>query len=267
MKLTPSSFRFFKTLLALIAGPALGLGTPAAYSATASLTLNGVNWGTNYYNPDVRTGPTYDAMPNATLGATSPAWVAGSTSGSAALVDDYIKIDTSASGTAQSYRQIAAWDPTKDSTVEWVMKVESQTGTASAGSILCAGQSKYITLTIGTSQLTLGNKVVTGLDFTQWTTFRLTLTGMNTATPQATLYINGSTTPIATAAFNGSSALTYLQFGDGNSGASESGITDWREIRWTSAGAFAPVPEPSSMILGGLGAALWIFATNRRNRP
>jgi hypothetical protein len=74
------------------------------------------------------------------------------------------------------------------------------------------------------------------------------------------LYVDGSTTPAHT--WNGTaSAADYLSFGVPNA-SQAGGQIEWDYVRWTNAGAYAPVPEPASLTLLALGG----LALRRRRR-
>lgn len=73
----------------------------------------------------------------------------------------------------------------------------------------------------------------------------------NESTGPLAIYVDGNTTP-AHSWVGGASGYSELAFGD--LGNSAQGQVQWDYVRWTNAGAYAPVPEPASLSLLALGA-------------
>jgi hypothetical protein len=188
-----------------------------------------VNWGINYYNPDVLTGGQYDKSPtNAT-----PKWVA-QYSASNALVDSYLRISTMTNNRL-FYYTTNNWNLSEDMTVEATLRVVSSSGTSAAGSLRFGNPNFYGTVLFNT------NKIGSVLqDMTDWTTVRLVFQGMsstNTATMK--VYVNNSTNVLYTSkTWTGGTTLNQLGFGDPNTSSTD-GTIEWESIRWTS-GAFVP---------------------------
>lgn len=237
-----------------------------AHGATNALFANGVDWSTNYYNPDITVNVgDYDKLP--TGANTTPIWTPGSYAAPGwELTNNALRINTSTNGAALSFRQTNNWDATRDTTIEFRLRVVEQDSTAWAGSVLFANGAKWQTFYVTTNSVKLAAASPIAGDFTQWTVFRITLENM-TSSPTAKLYINNQTNVYSTSTTFNSAAINYLQFGDGSTGASESGIVEWDYIRWTSAGAFPvtlPIPEPMVVTLLALGGFLIFRRPKRR---
>lgn len=242
----------------------------AIVAASLPLNMNGVEWGTNYYAPGLGGQPSFDGLPYSSSGSnpSSPVWPVAVVDplSSTTLGADFLRIDTSAVGANLAYFASSDggsgsdfnWNAEIATTVEVTLAVTSQTGTNSA-SLLAFGSSNYfIRMDFSTTAVYFGGHVVTG-DFSAMTTYRITMADMNTATPTASLYLNNSSEAVATmngttpGNFYASGGLNFMQFGDADPGPSMGGVVDWQGIRWLPEMAVAPIPEPSAMVLSGLG--------------
>lgn len=196
------------------------------------LTTNGVNWGTNYYNPDVQVGDPYDGLPT----DATPKWTRGGAMvGGTTLTDSYLRI-TTAVGKSEFYSTKSNWDLSGDATVEATLRVIDQAGASGAGSIRFGNSDFYGTI------LFSANKIGTvAHDLTAWTTVRIVFEGMSsTNTATAKVYVNNNPKALFTSKrWTAGSTLNQLTFGDPNS-TSTDGTMDWESIRWTCSGAFAP---------------------------
>jgi hypothetical protein len=212
-----------------------GLSAYTAWSAKAPLTTNGVNWGVNYYDPDAQSGDRYDKLPNDPDG-TFPVWTAEYNTGSYTLNDSYLRISTAA-GKRQSFSTKSNWDLTGNTTVEAVVRIVSQSGKSGAGSIVFGNANFYGTVLISADSIGKCRH-----DFTQWTTVRLVFENMHDMSSAVVkVYLDHNPSPVLTSkTWTAGSTINLLRFGDPNT-ASTDGTVEWDSIRWTSAGAFAPV--------------------------
>lgn len=249
--------------LTMALGVLAWLAASPSQGATNTIFANGVDWSTNYYNPDVTIGVgDYDKDP---VGPnTSPVWTISNVSATRTLTNNALRIDTSAAGASLAFRQTQNWDATQDTTIEFRLRIIEHSGSSYAGSVLFANGAKWQNMYFSTNSVLLsGSGSPVSGDYTQWTLFRITLEDMTT-TPTAKLYINNQTNVFSTSTTFNSAGINYLQFGDGSTSSSfESGIIEWDFVRWTSTGAF-PAPEPSAAALLALGALL--FSARRRMR-
>ncbi len=92
-----------------------------------------------------------------------------------------------------------------------------------------------------------GNQGQPTFDVTQFNTYRFTFAADGTAN----VYLNNDPTPRLTSSGNTLSGLTNFSFGD--LGAVGAGTGSYDYIYWTTAGAFAPVPEPAGIFLMVIG--------------
>lgn len=240
-----------KKPLKLIFCAALVLGCRISEAALLPIEANGVNW-TYYYNPDVNPDTDYyDKLPTES-GATSPLWsYVGLFDASQTVVDDYLRLSSTGENSQVHYAQTAGWNGAQDTTLEVRLRVVETTGSWANAFFLSTG-SKWATVDFNsTSILSLTN-----LDLTQWTVIRFTLTG-GANNPDLNIYINNNPTASTIKdLFAGVTTDNYLRFGDIAPGSYAGGIVDYDYIRWTSEGAFAPVPEPATSALLGLGAMM-----------
>lgn len=251
-----------KKQLKLIFYVALVLGCRISEAAVLPIQANGVNW-TYYYNPDVNPDMDYyDKLPTET-GATTPVWsYVGLYDASQTIVDDYMRLATTGEDSQAHYFQTTGWNGALDTTLEVRLRVVETTGYWANAFFLSTG-SKWATVDFNsTSILSLS-----GLDLSEWTVIRFTLTGGAT-NPDLNIYINNNPTAFTISGlFVGDTSDNYLRFGDIAPGGYAGGIVDYDYIRWTSAGAFAPVPEPGTSVLLGLAAVLGtVLGVRRRKR-
>jgi hypothetical protein len=227
---------------------------------------NGVRW-THYYNPDVRADHTlYDGIPTDSV-TTSPTWAAGSFSaGSVAEVsENFLRIGTAASDGSRTFRQSNGYDlgtSASSFTLEARFRVTALNADATyAGSFLFGTGTNGRWGEILYSQTSIGG--ATGLDLTDWTLVRFTITGATTSAPLVSIFVNGSQTANATMTLTAAATLAYFQIGDGSTASFTGGVSEWDYLRWTNEGAYAPIPEPSSLALFGVAA---LYAVVRRKK-
>lgn len=256
-------------LVTLVAGIVLLASMQVSRSATANFVKNGIDWGTNYYNPDViEDTALYDKLPTAT-GQTFPVWAVNSkTAGTIpAIIENYLRISTS--GTQlDSYKTSVGFDPllTGSLTVETRLRVVSvASGSTRAGSFVLNLGGYWIDFNIsGTSIGTSAeSSLLTGLNLSEWTTIRFTIVDATTA-PTLAIYLNNSATPSATTTkFNTGASVTSIIFGDASGSTATGGVMDWDYIAWSSSGAVAPVPEPAGQAMLGVSGIMAVFALRR----
>jgi hypothetical protein len=148
----------------------------------------------------------------------------------------------------------APWDPTgAGSTVEMRFKSDSVDASGWSGSALISTGLSQWAIRIGDFVSISGddyNLVANGFDPTVFHTFRFTTAN---DTGDLNMYIDGSTSVTHVFTGGAASAVSRLAFGD--LGQPEEGTAEWDYMRWTNAGAFAPVPEPGMMSLATIGLA------------
>lgn len=218
----------------------------------STLYANGVNWGTNYYHPDERNGVQYDGLPLDGL-QTSPVWTQFTTVGSSTIMvtNDYLSISTDSPADVVGFKQTRdhGFDLANDSTVEITFRVASQLNTYAAGNLHLAEEHGADTKR---SVFYLYADKITGAssankyehDFTQWTTVRMTIEDFtNAANREINVYIDNDPFPVLTETNVYGTTANYegLMFGDLSSVGG--GTVEYRSIRWTSEGAFAPVVD------------------------
>lgn len=246
-----------------------------------TVTENGVNWLYNY-DPDVNLDADYyDKRPedinNTALGARNRYFGGPGGTGSATINENYLRTVTGV-GNKLEYNTAYGYDVSAGNsiTIETRLRVVEMTGTQFAGGFLLGAgavegstaEGYYVPIAFSTTRI--GD--VTGLDLTEWTVIRFTIENAGTASAKLSIYINNS----PEASYVGSITSTIAQadrfqrirFGDYyTAGAAEmDGTVDWDYIRWTSEGAFAPIPEPSTALLplGGLLVGAYGYAMRRR---
>lgn len=256
-------------IVMLIAGGMLLESSQISQSATADFVKNGVDWGTDYYNPNViQDTALYDKLPTAT-GQTYPVWAINSRTAGVVptVIEDYLRISTS--GTQlDSYKTSVGFDPTLtgDLTIETRFRVVSiASGSTRAGSFVLNLGGYWIdfnisTTSIGTSAQT---SLLTGLNLTEWTTVRFTIVDAMTG-PTLEIYLNNNSTPaVTTNKFNTGTSATNIIFGDASGSAATGGVMDWDYITWDSSAALAPVPEPTTLGMIGLSGMLVLLNYRR----
>jgi hypothetical protein len=196
-----------------------------------------------------------DALPQASV----PPWDRVFNEGSESVSGGILTVSTPSGSASQAYYLNGgsglAWDPTGGlgSTIDLRLKVDSQdggVGTAGACNFVIATGSQAWIMQIGSN--VIGEKLAGGPTPTIDTTdafhvYRFTVDGVG---GPLNLYVDGGQSPLATWAGVGS-GTDALRFGDDQS--SVGGQVQCDYIRWTNAGAFAPVPEPSLLSLAGIG--------------
>ncbi|MFA5688104.1 MAG: platelet-activating factor acetylhydrolase IB subunit [Kiritimatiellales bacterium] len=209
----------------------------AVSGAKLPLTTNGIDWGTNYYNPDKRSGVEYDGLPM----SASPAWVSGYNTGSYSLEDNYLRIVTKSSRseeaeTRQTFSITAGWNLTDDAVVEATLRVvENIDGLPAAGAQqICYGNLEIRSF-IGFTKdgIRTSGGTYYQHDMTEWTTVRLVFENIkNPALAAVNVYVNGGTEPVLINKtwYPSSAALNVLRIGDMN--AVSGGTVDWESIRW-----------------------------------
>lgn len=243
--------------IALISGGVLSASLSLSYAATTVPWVdNGVSW-THYYNPDETVNTAlYDKLPTDATN-TSPVWASGGFAGApiVEIEENFLRISTEGITDQRNFRQSNGYglgSTATEFTFEARFRVPSlNEDTSYAGSILFGTGENGRWHEILYSPTTIQGFAV---DLTQWTTVRITITGGNTTAPVASVYINNEPDVKATQVLLHSANLPYFQIGDAASGTSRGGVSEWDYIRWTNAGAFAPIPEPGSLALLGIGA-------------
>jgi hypothetical protein len=257
---------------AIVAGLTAVAMTVGADAALTTWVANGVDWGTNYYNPDEIENPLlYDKLPNAATG-TNPKWTRGGAGGTAELHGSFLELitvqsETTGMGNEVVFRQTqnASAALTGTITVETRMRIEDFSGTATiaAALLIPASSTQYFNIPFRLNSVGSGTNGIAPVNLAEWTTLRFTITGGLTTSPVLTIYVNDNPVGFTSTSVT-NSALGYIQFGDGTTSGSQDGITQWDYIRWTTSGAYAPIPEPHSLAL--LGTGVLVFAIRRRLR-
>ena len=229
-----------KGLCAAIALSAVFCGHAAFAGVMTDWTTNGVNWGSNFYNPDVQTGDQYDGLP----AVASPAWTAGYNTGTYGITDNYLNITTTdGSSERQVFSAYAAdnWDMSTNATVEVNLRVNSSFGSYGSQQIVMGNGSFYQTLFIFDNKIRFGGTAnEASHDMTEWTTMRIVLENMDDiSTAKGSVYFDGSAAPALVNTNWISSTIAYLRFGDQNT-TSANGSVDWDYLAWTNV-AIAPV--------------------------
>ncbi len=203
---------------------------------------------------------------NALPTASDPTWTQGGSAGSASASSEtgILTLQTNATG---SYRYIlnessGYWDgaDAEGITVEFSLSVISQTGSRSATHLSLSDGSKNYNFQIAEDEIFLGATSTSGaryaMDTTVVNTFRLTL-----SEGVMSVYVNQNVTPVIVGYEGVASTGNEIYWGDNSNFTG--GTTHWDYLAFTTSGAFAPVPEPSLLSLGGLGALLMLFVSRR----
>jgi MYXO-CTERM domain-containing protein len=148
-----------------------------------------------------------------------------------------------------------AWNPTgAGTTLEMSFKTIAGSDSGWAGSALISTGLRQWSIRVGTNYVSIGGDDLylpsLGIDSSTFHTYRFTSAN---DTGNLSLYIDGATTPTHTYTNGVDSAVSRLAFGD--LGSPEGGQVQWDYLRWTNAGAFAPVPEPGALSLAAIGLA------------
>ena len=212
-----------------------------AMAGAVNLTANGVNWGTNYYNPDERTGDQYDGLPM----DAEPDWeVRRSSGGALSLVGNALRVTTDVRSKLE-FAQNSNFDLRKDSTIELTVRVVEQRHSSGAG-IITFGQppgGERSFLWLDKYGLRSNGKVFGMANLKEWTTIRITFQNISDSNGEKKIkvYINNNPAPIIeTLSWYPASATTCgIGFGDVSS-TTVDGVVDYESIRWTSDGAFPP---------------------------
>ena len=148
---------------------------------------------------------------------------------------------------------------TAGSTVEFRLKIDSMNSDAlrTTTVALLSGQALY---TFNFNLTSVSAATTINLDTTVFHTYRITLDGNGAGT--ASLYIDNSATPVISGYSGTPTTANEVRFGDLSS--STGGTSEWEYFAFTNSGSFAPIPEPSTLLL--MGAALAVLITFRVHR-
>lgn len=246
-------------LLGTLALALLFAASPAK-AALIEWTDNGVTWSSGdgtptYYNPSINADANlYDKLPVGP--GTSPVWTVYSKTGevsTATVTGDYLEISTDTLST-NAYTSNSGWS-FDNLTFETRFRIDSQDSPYYVAGLFMEASGKGLSLSFTpNSIIQFGTTLVGGLDLTQWTTLRVTITGG--ATPTVSLYINQNPIAVYTSSdIFYSASRTLIGFGDSSTSA-EGGTVQWDYLRWTDTGAYAPIPEPGAYALLATASAL-----------
>lgn len=113
----------------------------------------------------------------------------------------------------------------------------------------------------GINQTGLGIEWYNLADSTSFNTYTVTFTP---ASQGINVYLNGATSPTATGIRSANDAVNNkIQFGVFTSGTT-GGSLQLEYMTWTNDGMFTPIPEPSSALLLGVGALVFLAGRKRR---
>jgi len=203
----------------------------------------------DYLPNDPQTQPTWDQIfsgPNSTA----------SVSGGVLTIDA-----ATDSGGLRAYRTVpAGWNGSASlgNTIEFVLKVDSQAPGRTWSQSIALNTGAYgATITLSLTAITngeiSGNSATYALNTTSFHTYRFTTSDVGLLS----LYVdNNPTAAFAVQMEVVDPAANYVDFGTTTSYGG--GTVQWDSISWTNAGAFAPVPEPASVVLLGLAGLLVI---------
>lgn len=223
----------------------------------------------------LRNGVTWDATYEGTLEPPSetPSWVEaiGGAGSSRVASGGILTITTPAAANVLRYDQTGtSWTGLgSQRTIEWRMRVVSQTAGDRATDFLSfdAGSGDFWILEFQDDSYRLVGSAAgsdIAFDTTQFHTYRWVI-DTDASVDQSVLYIDGSEALSSGAATAGAAGLNnFLAFGDGSSGG-VGGVIEVDFISWT-AGAFAPVPEPSVLSLLVIGGLALANARSRQRR-
>lgn len=152
-----------------------------------------------------------------------------------------------------------AWNPgALGTTIEVRLKV----GNVTPGAVW----SQTLQISTGVKSYTFGWTSVQVQDFNtgdkfhfmdttdEFHTYRFTISD----THELSLYVDDNPTPVITGHYGIDVSDNWLAFGlAGN--ALNSGTVEWEYVQWTNAGAFAPIPEPSTLLLLGVAGGAFLF--------
>lgn len=151
------------------------------------------------------------------------------------------------------------------STIEFRIKIEEQASGADAAAYLTVTNgSRNFSFTLTDEGVLINGGPLYEMNTSVFNVFRLTLTGSG-ATATMNVYLNNDPTPIIQN-FASSAANTNNRIYFGDPSNSVGGITQWDYIAFTNDGAYAPVPEPGTAMLLGLGLAILGWRARRINR-
>ena len=189
-----------------------------AFAGTDPCSANGVDWGVNYYNPDIQTGGWFDGLP----GDASPGWTTVDDNVEERTVaDHYLRVSTTVAGTWAAIQTNEAYF-TDDATCEMRVRVVSQAGSGNAGQILFSADpsianSKRSYFAFYTDKIMASTGASYTHDFTQWTIVRLVVENIHDAiSRKVTLYLDNDPTPILSGPWSwwDTSTVAGLRFGD-----------------------------------------------------
>lgn len=250
------------------------LTIPTGQSASPEWTNNGVVWGgtnpnSGYYRPGDTNSSAYDDYPNLT--PTTPLWTTsggGTNSVTLDALNNFLNITTSGSG-QRRYMNNNYWDASSAATLEFSLRINSQSGTAYAGALLFGNSTEYYNPQIGIDTngfLQINGSTLSGAIATNFNTIRITLSDMSsTNTSVARIYVNNSTNAAFSVTSLTAGAADYIRFGDLSTSAAQNGSVDWGYLSWMSGQALPPIPEPTTtaLILGG-GILTWFLRRRKR---
>lgn len=224
---------------------ALGLAA-ATVDADTNFVANGTLWDVGY---------TADFLPNDP--GSNPAWNtlyvgAGS---SATVSGGLLTMTRPTSGNGILYAEMdpANWDGNSggsaENTVEFRMRGLNGQANADFTARLFFGDglAPGWAFQFDDNRVYLGSQQYT-IDTTAFHTYRIT-----ESSGVASLYVDNAPTPVLSGVVGNSYTANALFFG--NDVSSLVGSTDWDFVRWTNEGAFAAVPEPTSVMLLLVGGA------------
>ncbi len=221
-----------------VAGVMISGSMEAAQGPIPEEESNGVDWGTTYYDPDENPDSLrYDKLPTDDFTKTFPQWKTAIRGGEVIIQENYLRIVTNGPE-ALAYR--IDYNPAQASevTIETRLRIVALgDGALTAGSLVIGLGEMWTELPVSPNQF----GPATNVDLTDWTTVRITISGIGGEEPVLQIYVDGESEVAGeVTGFNpGGSAL--LTFGDPSpTGSGRSGTVDWDYIRWTDKGAFPP---------------------------
>ncbi len=199
-----------------------------------------------------------------TAAPSNPPWTTPLANGSGTSDGTVFTIQTTAA--ENRYYLMAAgenspWDAmeTNGSTVEFSTRIVSQAAGATTGAVnlTITNGSRNFSFILGSDGVGINGDNHYALDTSAFHTYRLTLSGSGT-TATMSVYLDGGLTPIISSYVStAGNTANRLYFGDPS--GTYGGITEWEYIAFTNQGAFAPIPEPGTVALMGMGVLGLIY--------